>query len=95
MRVQPLAPCRAYFPHANRALLVEQYTTGRGDGKIHADAELGITTAPSDVADTAVLARCPRGQPAVEARHFARPARRGSNQVAAPVSVIVPSLAAG
>ncbi|MGW1802907.1 hypothetical protein ACWCQN_45550 [Streptomyces sp. NPDC001984] len=60
------------FPHATRALLIERYTTGRGDGKIHADAELDITTAPSDVADTAVLARCVRGQWAIEAQHFVR-----------------------
>ncbi|WP_461092285.1 ISAs1 family transposase, partial [Streptomyces incanus] len=72
VRVQPLAPGQVHFPHATRALLVERYTTGRGDGKIHADAELGITTAPSDVADTAVLARCVRGQWAIEAQHFVR-----------------------
>ncbi|MFF3467815.1 hypothetical protein [Streptomyces sp. NPDC002619] len=72
VRVQPLAPGQVNFPHATRALLIERYTTGRGDGKIHADAELDITTAPSDVADTAVLARCVRGQWAIEAQHFVR-----------------------
>jgi hypothetical protein len=29
------------FPHATRALLVDWYT-GRGDGKTHPDAELGV-----------------------------------------------------
>ncbi|MBC9725109.1 ISAs1 family transposase [Streptomyces sp. TRM68367] len=72
VRVQPLTPGQVNFPHATRALLIERYTTGRGDGKIHADAELGITTAPLDVADTAVLARCVRGQWAIEAQHFVR-----------------------
>ncbi|WP_405717534.1 ISAs1 family transposase [Streptomyces sp. NBC_01537] len=72
VRVQPLTLGQVNFPHATRALLVERYTTGRGDGKIHADAELGITTAPLDVADTAVLARCVRGQWAIEAQHFVR-----------------------
>ncbi|MGW0827892.1 ISAs1 family transposase [Streptomyces sp. NPDC002845] len=72
VRVQPLSPGQVNFPHATRALLVERYTTGRGDGKIHADAELGITTAPSDIADTTVLARCVRGQWAIEAQHFVR-----------------------
>ncbi|RNL73890.1 hypothetical protein [Streptomyces sp. I6] len=43
VRVQPLTPGQVNFPHATRALLVERYTPGRGDGKIHADAELGIT----------------------------------------------------
>ncbi len=72
VRVQPLTPGQVNFPHATRALLVERYTTGRGDGKIHADAELGITTAPSHIAGTAVLARCVRGQWAIEAQHFVR-----------------------
>ncbi|MGX4694992.1 ISAs1 family transposase [Streptomyces sp. JNUCC 63] len=72
VRVQPLAPGQVNFPHATRALLVERYTTGRGDGKIHADAELGITTAPAQTADAATLARCVRGQWAIEAQHFVR-----------------------
>ncbi|KUO15468.1 hypothetical protein [Streptomyces dysideae] len=72
VRVQPLSPGQVKLPHATRALLVERYTTGRGDGKIHADAELGITTAPSDIADTTVLAHCVRGQWAIEAQHFVR-----------------------
>ncbi|MFJ3932079.1 hypothetical protein [Streptomyces sp. NPDC090029] len=33
VRVQPLAPGQVNFPHATRALLVERYTTGRGDGR--------------------------------------------------------------
>ncbi|MFI2430407.1 hypothetical protein [Streptomyces sp. NPDC018693] len=57
VRVQPLGPGQVNFPHATQALLVERYATGRGARKIHADAELGITTAPSTVADTSVLAR--------------------------------------
>jgi hypothetical protein len=62
VRVQPLAPGQVNFPHAAQALLVERYTTGRGDGKTHAVAELGVTTAPAEAADTATLARCVRGQ---------------------------------
>jgi len=72
VRVQPLTPGQVNFPHATQALLVERYTTGRGDGKIHADAELGVTTAPVEVADPATLARCVRGQWAIEAQHFVR-----------------------
>lgn len=72
VRVQPLVPGQVNFPHATRALLVERYTTGRGDGKIHADAELGITAAPSDVADSAAFACCVRGQWSIEAQHFVR-----------------------
>lgn len=72
VRVQPLTLGQVNFPHAIQALLVERYTTGRGDGKIHTDAELGITTAPLDVADTAAFARCVRGQWAIEAQRFVR-----------------------
>ncbi|MFB7499384.1 ISAs1 family transposase [Streptomyces sp. NPDC056161] len=72
VRVQPLAPRQVNFPHATRALPVERYTTGRGDGKIHADAEPGITTAPAQTADAATLARVLRGQRAIEAQHFVR-----------------------
>ncbi|MCK1823785.1 ISAs1 family transposase [Streptomyces sp. XM83C] len=72
VRVQPLEDGHVTFPHATQALLVERYTTGRGDGKIHADAELGITTAPAHTADAATLARCVRGQWAIEAQHFVR-----------------------
>ncbi|MED7828613.1 hypothetical protein [Streptomyces chiangmaiensis] len=70
--MQPLAPEQVNFPHATGALLVERYTTGRGDGEIHADAELGITTAPSDVVDTALLTRYVCGQWAIEAPRFVR-----------------------
>ncbi|MEU3342865.1 ISAs1 family transposase [Streptomyces sp. NPDC006668] len=38
VRVQPLEDGQVNFPHATQALLTERYTTGRGDGKIHADA---------------------------------------------------------
>jgi hypothetical protein len=72
VRVQPLAPGQVNFPHAPQALLVERYTTGRGDGKTHAIAELGVTTAPAEAADTATLARCVRGQWVIEAQHFVR-----------------------
>ncbi|MFF3918318.1 hypothetical protein [Streptomyces sp. NPDC001852] len=43
VRVQALEDGQVNFPHATQALLVERYTTGRGDQKVHADAELGIT----------------------------------------------------
>ncbi|MGW0880339.1 ISAs1 family transposase [Streptomyces sp. NPDC002671] len=72
VRVQPLASGQVAFPHAAQALLVERITTGRGDGKTHAVAELGITTAPARIADATVLARCVRGQWAIEAQHFIR-----------------------
>jgi predicted transposase YbfD/YdcC len=72
VRVQPLTDGQVNSPHAIQALLVERYTTGRGDGKIHADAELAVTTAPAETADTATLARCVRGQWAIEAQHFVR-----------------------
>ena len=72
VRVQPLEDGQVSFPHATQALLTERYTTGRGDGKIHADAQLGITTAPAQAADAATLARCVRGQWALESQHFIR-----------------------
>ena len=72
VRVQPLQPGQVAFPHAAQALLVERYTTGRGDGKMHAIAELGITTAPAPRADAAALARAVRDQWAIEAQHFVR-----------------------
>ncbi|MFE7974264.1 hypothetical protein [Streptomyces shenzhenensis] len=53
--------------------------TGRGDGKIHADAELGVTTAPAETANTATLARCVRGQWAIEAQHFIHDVAFGKN----------------
>jgi predicted transposase YbfD/YdcC len=72
VRVQPLTDGQVNFPHATQALLIERYTTGRGDGKIHAIAELGVTTAPAQAADPTTLARCIRGQWAIEAQHFVR-----------------------
>ena len=72
VRVQPLAPGQVNFPYAAQAVLVERYTTGRGDGKTHAVAELGITTAPARVADVATVARCVRGQWTIVAQHFVR-----------------------
>lgn len=72
VRVQALEAGQVNFPHATQALLVERYTTGRGDGKVHADAELGITTAPVQAADAVTLARCVRGQWAIESLHFVR-----------------------
>ncbi|MET7858181.1 ISAs1 family transposase [Streptomyces sp. NPDC005318] len=72
VRVQPLAPGQANLPHATQAVLVERYTTGRGDGKLHAVAEVGVTTAPPEVADATLAARCVRGQWVIEAQHFVR-----------------------
>ncbi|WP_327687102.1 ISAs1 family transposase [Streptomyces sp. NBC_00467] len=72
VRVQPLPKGQVNFPHAPQALLIERYTTGRDDGKTHAVAELGITTVPTATADVAVLARCVRGQWAIESQHFIR-----------------------
>lgn len=72
VRVQPLAPGQVGFPHAAQALLVERYTTGRGDGKLHATAELGITTAPARAAAPTTLADCVRDQWAIESQHFIR-----------------------
>lgn len=72
IRVQPLTPGQVSFPHATQALLIERYTTGRGDGKTHADAQLGVTTAPPEAADTTTLAHCVRDQWAIEAQHFIR-----------------------
>jgi hypothetical protein len=62
VRIQPLIPDQMNFPYAAQAVLVERYTTGRGDGKTHAVAELGITTAPVEITDAATLSRCVRGQ---------------------------------
>lgn len=72
VRVQSLLPGQVNFPYAAQALLAERYTTGRGDGKTHAVAELGVTTAPAKTAGAATLARCVRGQWAIEAQHFVR-----------------------
>lgn len=72
VRGQPLTDGQVTFPHAARAVLVERYTSGRGDDKIPATAELGITTAPPATADAPTLARAVRGQWAIEAQHFIR-----------------------
>lgn len=93
VRVQPLAEDQVRFPHATRALLVERCTTGRGDGKIHADAQLGITTALAGTADTAVLARCVRGQWAIEAQHFVRDVTFGEDASRARTSSLPRALA--
>ena len=62
------------FPHATQAVLIERTTTttGRGDGKIHCYAELGITSAPSDTANSATLARITRDHWGIEAMHHVR-----------------------
>lgn len=72
VRVQPLEPGQVRFPHATQALLIERYTTGRGDGKQHAVAELAVTTAPAQIANEAVLAQCVRDHWGVESLHFVR-----------------------
>jgi len=72
VRVQPLNGCRVKPPHTTQALLVERYTTGRGDGKIHADTELGHHDRTLQNADAATLARCARGPWAIESQHFIR-----------------------
>ncbi|MGW2080583.1 hypothetical protein ACWCOW_27210 [Streptomyces sp. NPDC001939] len=79
------------MPHATRALLVERYTTGRGDGKIHADAELGITSAPP---------RPPTRPPppvayaAIEAQHFVRDVTFGEDACRARTGSVPRTLAA-
>ncbi|MGA5135384.1 ISAs1 family transposase [Streptomyces olivoreticuli] len=65
-------PEQADFPHAVRAVLIERTTTGRGDGKIHCYAELGITSAPTATASATDLARIARDHWGVEAMHHVR-----------------------
>jgi predicted transposase YbfD/YdcC len=60
------------FPHAMQAVLIERTTTGRGDGKTHCYAELGITSAPGDTANGATLARITCDHWGVEAMHHVR-----------------------
>lgn len=81
IRVQPLNPGQVPFPHATQAILIERYTTGRGDGKLHAHAvaELAITTAPVDLADAHVIARCVRDQWGIESLHFVRDVTYGED----------------
>lgn len=45
---------------------------GRCDGKQHAVAELAITTAPVELADARVIARCVRAQWGIETLHHIR-----------------------
>jgi predicted transposase YbfD/YdcC len=66
------APADLPFPHAAQVLLIERYVTGRGDGKIHAAAELAVTSAPWPLAGPALLADLVRGQWAVETVHMIR-----------------------
>jgi predicted transposase YbfD/YdcC len=66
------APADLPFPHAAQVLLVERYVTGRGDGKIHASAELAVTSAPWHLAGPAFLADLVRGQWAIETVHMIR-----------------------
>ena len=60
------------FPHARQAVLIERTTTGRGDGKIHCYAELGITSAPKVIAGASDLTRITRDHRGVEAMHHVR-----------------------
>jgi predicted transposase YbfD/YdcC len=60
------------FPHAQQAVLIERTTTGRGDGKIHCYAELGLTSAPQATAGASDLARITRDHWRVEAMHHVR-----------------------
>jgi predicted transposase YbfD/YdcC len=66
------APADLPFPHAAQVLLIERYVTGRGDGKIHASAELAVTSAPWHLADSAHLASLVRGQWTIETVHMIR-----------------------
>jgi predicted transposase YbfD/YdcC len=66
------APADLPFPHAAQVLLIERYTTGRGDGKIHCSAGLAVTSAPWYLASPALLAEVVRGQWAVETVHMIR-----------------------
>lgn len=73
LKVLPV-PEQTDFPHAVRAVLIERTTTGRGDGKIHCYAELGITSAPTATASATDLARIARDHWGVEAIHHVRDA---------------------
>lgn len=93
VRVQPLTPGQAAFPHARQALLIERTTTGRGDGKIHAVAELAVTTTPPDIADADALARCVRGQWGIESQHFIRDVTFGEDTSRARTGTLPRALA--
>lgn len=79
VRVQDLAPGQVPFPHAAQAVLVERTTTGRGNGKTRAIAELGVTTAPKDAADVRTIAQCLRGHWGVESLHNVRDVTYGED----------------
>jgi predicted transposase YbfD/YdcC len=93
VRVQPLKPGQVTFPHAAQALLVERYTTGRGDGKTHATAELGVTTAPPQAAAPTVLADCVRAQWSIESQHFIRDTTFGEDACRARTGTLPRALA--
>lgn len=93
VRVQPLTPGQVAFPYAAQALLIERYTTGRGDGKTHAVAELAVTTAPPRAAGAATLARCVRGQWGIESQHFIRDVTFGEDASRARTGTLPRALA--
>jgi hypothetical protein len=47
-------------------------STNRVSSQMSCAPRIGVTTAPVEVADAATLARCVRGQWAIEAQHFVR-----------------------
>jgi predicted transposase YbfD/YdcC len=71
LKVLP-APADLPFPHATQVLLPERTTTGRGDGKTHCIAELGVTSVPTDRAGANDLLRLTRGHWGIEALHHVR-----------------------
>jgi predicted transposase YbfD/YdcC len=77
--VQPVQPGQLPFPHAAQAILIERTTTGRGDSKIHAIAELAVITAPPEIADADTIARCVRGQWGIESLHHIRDVTYGED----------------
>lgn len=89
LKVLPV-PEQVGFPHAVRAVLIERTTTGRGDGKIHCYAELGITSALTATASATDLARIARDHWGVEAMHHVRdvvgPGRRSPRSSSPPPS---------
>jgi hypothetical protein len=71
LKVLP-APTDLPFPHATRVILLERTTTGRGDGKTHHIAELGVTSAPAERASAKDLLRLTRDHWDIEALHHVR-----------------------
>lgn len=71
IKVLPV-PDHLDFPHAQQAVLIERATSGRGHGKIHCYAELGVTSAPQAIASASDLARITRDHWGVEAMHHVR-----------------------